>query len=83
MKNLNQKEKNELKEVVISYVITVIVLEALYYIVRNFAQGWWFIMSLFWIFFSLILAKLMPVVIIPLFFKYKKLTQETLRSNRI
>lgn len=34
-------------------------------------------------FFSIILAKLMPVVIIPLFFKYKKLSDENLRERII
>ncbi len=64
---------------IISYLITLICLGVFYYIVRISPDNWWWIMSFFWIFFSLILAKLTPQLIIPLFFKYKKIKDDDLR----
>jgi len=47
---------------------------------RNFSQ-WWLVVSVVWVLFSVVLAKLTPVLIIPLFFKYKKLDDELLRQR--
>ncbi|MEW6171426.1 MAG: M48 family metalloprotease, partial [Candidatus Omnitrophota bacterium] len=49
----------------------------------NYSKNWWIITSLFWIFFSLILAKLTPTLIIPLFFKYTPLSDTELKSRII
>jgi len=73
--------KDQFKSGIISYLIAVILIEAFYYILRRYTHSWWLVMSLFWIFFSLVLAKLLPIVIIPLFFKYKKLADGTLRDR--
>jgi len=73
--------KDQLKTGLISYFIGLILLSAFYLILRYFSHNWWLIISLFWIFFSVILAKVMPVIIIPLFFKYKKLDDEVLRGR--
>lgn len=74
---------DQLKAGLITYIISLILLSAFYYILRHSPYNWWLIVSLFWIFFSLILAKLTPIIIIPLFFKYKKLSDETLRQRII
>jgi STE24 endopeptidase len=42
-------------------------------------RDWWWLTAAVWVFFSLVLAQLAPVIIIPLFFKYKELSDETLR----
>jgi STE24 endopeptidase len=70
---------DQFKTGVISYVIAIILIIAFYYILKHYIYAWWWIISLFWIFFSLILAKLVPIIIIPLFFKYKKLSDDTLK----
>ena len=81
----NQKIKDwfgdQIKSALISYIITVILVLVFYYILMTFIHTWWLIVSFFWIFFSLILAKLTPLIIIPLFFKYKKLSDEELRKR--
>lgn len=74
---------DQIKSGVVSYIIGIILLGVFYYILQLSPNAWWLIVSLFWIFFSLILAKLMPVIIIPLFFKYKRLTDDTLRERII
>jgi STE24 endopeptidase len=73
--------KDQIKAGIIYYVITVILIAAFYYILKHYIYTWWWVISLVWIFFSLILARLTPVVIIPLFFKYKKLSDDTLRER--
>ncbi len=81
----NQKLRSwffdQFKAGIISYIISLIAIEFFYYILKYYPHTWWFIASVFWIFFALILAKLTPLVIIPLFFKYKKLSDETLKTR--
>ena len=81
----NQKLKHwlwdQLKSGLIAYIISLILLSSFYYILKSNPRAWWLIVSLLWIFFSVILSKLTPVVIIPLFFKYKKLNDQELRQK--
>lgn len=72
---------DQIKTGLISFVIFIILTEAFYFILRKNPQQWWWIVSLFWIFFSLTLAGLMPTLIIPLFFKYKILSDAHLRQR--
>jgi STE24 endopeptidase len=74
---------DQLKSGLISYVIGLILVYAFYFILRHNPQGWWVSISIFWILFSLIIAKLLPIIIIPLFFKYKRLADEGLRQRII
>ena len=75
--------KDQIKTGIISYIIAVILISAFYYVIRHFFFTWWLIISLFWIFFSLIMAKLVPIIVIPLFFKYERISDEVLRERII
>lgn len=75
--------KDQVKGGALYYIISFILIALFYYIAGNFSSEWWWIVSIGWIFFSLILAKLTPVIIIPLFFKYKRLSNEALRERII
>jgi STE24 endopeptidase len=70
----------QLKSGVLAYIISLILILVFYWILSKFSQ-WWLVSSIFWIFFSVILAQLTPVLIIPLFFKYKRLEDEILRQR--
>jgi len=72
---------DQLKSGMISCVVGFIMISAFYLILAHFPGRWWLVISAFWIIFSVILAKAMPVAIIPLFFKYKKLSDEALRER--
>jgi STE24 endopeptidase len=72
---------DQVKGGLVSFVISWILVAAFYLILDKFSSSWWLAISVFWIFFSLILARLTPVLIIPLFFKYSKLDDEALRSR--
>jgi len=71
---------DQLKSGVLAYIILLILILCFYWILAKFDQ-WWLVVSIFWIVFSVVLAKLTPVLIIPLFFKYKKLEDEVLRQR--
>lgn len=74
---------DQLKGGIVAYIISIILLEVFYALIGFQPRNWWWITTLFWIFFSLVLAKLAPVIIIPLFFKYKKFSDEALRQRII
>ncbi len=73
--------KDQLKSWIISYLIIIICLEVFYYSLKLSPYYWWGIISAFWIFFNLILAKVAPVIIIPLFFKYKNISDDKLKQR--
>lgn len=81
----NQKIKDwlieQLKEFLVFYIISLIFISTFYFILNHYPSYWWLIASLCWIFFSLILTKLTPIIIIPLFFKYQKLKDQVLRER--
>jgi STE24 endopeptidase len=74
---------DQAKSGIISFVISIILLEVFFLLVAREPQTWWWIISIFWISLSLVLAKLAPVLIIPLFFKYRKMADESLRRRII
>lgn len=71
---------DQLKSLILAYIISLILVLSFYWILGKFNQ-WWLVASVFWIVFSVVLAKLTPILIIPLFFKYKKLDDEILRRR--
>jgi STE24 endopeptidase len=55
--------------------------ESIYYVLRNFSSIWWIFASFFWLFLNLILAKITPLVIIPIFYKYIPINNEELKNK--
>jgi len=74
---------DQLKSGVLSYIFSLILVSAFYFILKIAPLYWWLVISAFWITFSIVIAKILPVFIIPLFFKYKKLSDENLRKRVI
>lgn len=72
---------DQIKGGIIFYIISIILIASFYHILKHFVYTWWWIVSLVWISFSLVLARLTPIIIIPLFFKYKKLSNDSLRAR--
>jgi len=71
---------DQLKSGILAYVFSLILILTFYGVLGKFSQ-WWLVISIFWIFFSVVLAKLAPILIIPIFFKYKKLEDQILRQR--
>lgn len=73
--------KRFLKRSLTGGIITLIIAEAVYFLLRRFPQNWWLLAGAGWILFTIILSRLAPVLIIPLFYKYSPLENEELKKR--
>ncbi len=73
---------DQLKSGLLSYIFSLILFAVFYRVLGALPDHWWLAASAFWIIFNLVLTRLFPVLIIPLFFKYKDLGDPELK-NRI
>ena len=64
------------KLALLSGVLGLIVLEVLYALLRAAPESWWLWMALFLLAFNVLLANLAPVLIFPLFYKFKPLDEQ-------
>jgi STE24 endopeptidase len=69
------------KRALLSFGITVLLVVLLYALIWHFETSWWFWVWLAYAAFSLILGKLFPVLIVPLFYKYSPISDTVLRSK--
>lgn len=60
---------DKLKGLGVSLIITIIILEAVYFLLGRFESTWWIWASVLWIFFTLILNHLAPIILLPIFYK--------------
>ena len=73
--------KDELKKFLMSLVLLTLLVEIMYIFLRNFPNSWWVFTTIFWIFFSIIMAKLAPVLIFPLFYKSVPIDKEDIKEG--
>ncbi|MFH1361017.1 MAG: M48 family metallopeptidase [Candidatus Omnitrophota bacterium] len=73
--------KDDFKKAILSGFVSLLAIEVVYVLLRHYPQTWWIGASLFWLFLSLVLARLMPQVIIPLFYKYLDIDNEDLKRR--
>lgn len=73
--------KDEMKKFILSFVISLILIESFYFVVDRFKYFWWILIAGLWILFSVILNKILPTVILPLFFKYSQLQDQDLKEK--
>ncbi len=74
---------DEMKKALLSGLIMLIAIEVVYFFLRAFPNQWWLLATFFWLFFSLILARLVPTVILPLFYKYKDFDNAQIKGRII
>jgi STE24 endopeptidase len=55
--------------------------EAFYLILRHFPDTWWLFAASAWIIFTVVLVRIFPVVLIPLFYKYSSIEGENLKDE--
>ncbi|RJP27938.1 MAG: M48 family peptidase [Candidatus Omnitrophota bacterium] len=72
---------DQIKSGLLMYVLSLGLFFLMYIILEKSQDLWWLWVSLIWLFFSVILARLMPVVVIPMFFKYRELADQGLKSR--
>jgi STE24 endopeptidase len=74
---------DHLKAGCLAYLFCLVLLACFYAVLKSFPQGWWLVISLLWVAFNIFLAAIAPVAIVPLFFKYKAVSDQALRSRII
>jgi STE24 endopeptidase len=67
---------DQLKGVLVGGLVGFIVLQVIYLVLRNDPNTWWLWVAGFLLLFSVILANLAPVLLMPLFYKFKPLDEE-------
>lgn len=72
---------DEVKEILISFVLYLPMVELIYIFLRKFPTTWWMFTGAFWITISILLSKFLPVILIPLFYKQTPLKDEELKQR--
>lgn len=72
--------RDVLKKQIIEFIVLLISVEALYLFLRKTADNWWLYAAIFWIFLSIVLAKLTPSLLLPLFFKSSPVKEDNLKQ---
>lgn len=63
--------------------IGLVAVEVMYYLLRAFPSIWWLLTGILFLFFTIVLANLAPLLIVPLFFKFRPLEDKELVSRLI
>lgn len=74
---------DEIKSVILSLLLYSICSLVFYYFLRNFPGTWWIITAFLWILFTLIMARYLPVLLIPVFYKYSPIDDKDLKADII
>src|SRR6266516_3517626 len=69
------------KGLVLALVLEVLVIELVYALLASQPQTWWLWVALVLLFFSVVMANLAPVLILPLFYKFKALPEGDLTKR--
>ena len=69
---------DQAKGAVLGLGIGLVAMEVMYYLLKAFPSIWWLLTGILFLFFTIVLANLAPLLIVPLFFKFKPLEDEEL-----
>ncbi len=72
---------DECKKSLLSFAIALLLLEVFYFLIRSFPQEWWWIAWAVYLAFTLFFSKIVPLWIIPLFYKYGPIESEGLKER--
>jgi Zn-dependent protease with chaperone function len=83
----NQKLRDwawdQTKELFVEAVLASVLVELLYFIIREFPEHWWVVAWLGFLGVTVLLAQLAPVVLFPIFYKFEPLQDEDLKLRLI
>ncbi|MBF0479293.1 MAG: M48 family metallopeptidase [Candidatus Omnitrophica bacterium] len=79
--NFFQWWTDDLKQSALGLVMVVVLVEVVYFFLRHFPSGWWICAWIFWVFMAVIMAKITPNVIIPIFYKYVPINNASLKDR--
>jgi len=73
--------KDEVKSNLISLVVFIFLVNVFYLMLRKSGPLWWIWLALCWMLFTVVFTRIMPTLIIPLFYKYKPLSNANLKDR--
>lgn len=78
----NQKFKSwiwdGIKSFFLNLIFSIIAIEVIYSFLKVFPNHWWILTTIFYFFFTIVLSRIMPTLIMPLFYKLKPITNTSL-----
>src|SRR5216684_6316799 len=74
---------DEVKGLLVSAILAGLLVELLYFIIREFPQHWWVIAWIGFLGVVVLLAQLAPVVLFPIFYKFEPLQDEELKVRLV
>ncbi|MCD6460899.1 M48 family metallopeptidase [bacterium] len=75
--------KDRIKSFLLNIVFMVLLGEVLYLFFKFTQNTWWLWLSVIWVLFGIVLSNIFPVLILPLFYKYKPLENDELAKRLI
>ena len=75
--------KDRIKSFLLNIIFMVLLGEVLYLFLKFSQNTWWIWLSIIWVLFGIILSNIFPVLILPLFYKYKPLENDVLAKRLI
>ena len=72
---------DETKALLVSAVIAGLLVELLYFIIRQYPQHWWVLAWLGFLGVAVLIAQLAPVILFPIFYKFEPLKNEELKAR--
>lgn len=73
--------KKGIKKALLSLVLLLVAVETLYFLLRHFPDYWWLLTATTYLMLTVVLARITPALIIPLFYKCTPLTNISLRQR--
>jgi len=73
--------KDCIKKAAVSFAVSLVLIEVVYYFLLKFPKTWWLWAAIFWFIVSIVLTRIAPKVLLPLFFKYEPLSCGPLRDK--
>ena len=74
---------DEVKGFLVGLVLAILVVELLYFVMRQEPQRWWLITWALFLGLFVLLAQLAPVILFPIFYKFQPLENEELKSRLV
>lgn len=75
--------KQSIKKWLLSFVVFLMAGEVLYVFLKHLPNNWWLLATGAWFLFTVVLGKISPVLIIPLFYKCNPLDNEVLKERLV
>src|SRR5216684_1897957 len=74
---------DEAKGLLVSAILAGLLVELLYFIIRQYPEHWWVLAWLGFVGVAILLAQLAPVILFPIFYKFEPLRDDELKSRLV